>query len=89
MADSQNGMAENHPWAGKTHDLPNLFTHFLFVAMHCAVGAEGFCLHERALIAPLPGVGIQGGAVGAELPASVMLSTVQGDHLGDKLLLPL
>jgi len=50
MTDRHNRMMKDHSGAGETHDLANLFTHVFLVAMHLAVGAEGFRLHEGAFV---------------------------------------
>ena len=57
--------------------------------MYLTVGAEGLGLHKGALVAALAGIGLQGGAVGAQGFASVVLFAVQSDHPGDQLLFPL
>ena len=48
----------------KTHDRSNALPHLRPIAMHLAVGAEGFRLHKGASVTALPGIPIQGGALG-------------------------
>ena len=89
MAYRHKGMVEDHPGAGKNHDRPNSLPHLRPIAMHLAVGAEGFRLHKGASVTALPGIPIQGGALGAKSFPAVMFLAVQGDHLGNELLFPL
>ena len=62
---------KHHPRSGKPHDSPDLRAHLRLVTMHLTVGAEGFCLHEGAPVAALPGVGVQSGPVGTEALSAV------------------
>ena len=88
MANSHNGMMEDHPRAGKAHDLPDPFPHVCFVAMHLAVGAEGLGLHEGTLVAAEPCISVQRGTFGAEFPAAMVFSAVDGDHQRNGLFFP-
>ena len=76
MTDCGDWVAENHPRAGKPHHGPNLLPHVRLVAMHLAVGAEGLGLHKGAPVAALPGISIQGGAVGTEGLSTVFLPAI-------------
>ena len=65
MADGHDWVVKKHSRAGKAHDFPDFLPHVRLIAVHFAVGAEGFRLHEGAAVAAAAGIGIQGGAVRA------------------------
>ena len=89
MPNGHNRVIKKHSGGGEPHDSANFFPHFRLVAMHLAVRAEGFCLHERAFVAAQSGVGIQCGAVRAERCTAMLFAAVQGDHQRDDLFFPL
>ena len=81
---------KNHPWTGKSHDRSNFLPHLRLVAMHPAVGAKSFCLHEGASVTALAGVVPQSGAVRAEHPMRMVpLLAVQSNHLRHHSFFPL
>lgn len=90
MPDCRDRMMKKHSRPGKTHDFPNPLPHLGLITMHFAVRAKRLCLHERALLATQLRVGIQLSTLRTELlPAAVLLSAIQRDHLGNHLLLAL
>ncbi len=98
MPDGGRRVDEQHPWAGEAHDGADALPHVGLVAVDLAVGAEGLGLHERAFVAAHAGVVFQFGAFRAEVcflkPGCfsyrfVLFLTVEQDHVGDHLLLPL
>ena len=62
MLYSHHRVVKQHPGAGESHDIPDLFTHVWSVAMNAAVAAEGFAFHERAVVTALAGILCQFGA---------------------------
>ena len=83
VADGQNGMRFQHPRAAVAHDGADLFAHVGLIAMHLAVGTEGFVLHERAFVAAHVRVVDQRGAVFAGLCGFVVIAAVERNHFGD------
>lgn len=68
MADGHDWVVKKHSRAGKAHDFPDFLPHVRLIAVHFAVGAEGFRLHEGAAVAAAAGIGIQSGTVRAKQP---------------------
>lgn len=86
----RNRMVQQHVGPGPTHHSTNLFPHIRTVAVYAAVGAEGFCLHERTSVAALPRIFGQRGAFGAQaFLASVLFAAVQRHHFLYHTLFPL
>ena len=85
MANGADGMHIEHARPSITHHCANLFAHFCFVAMHAAVGAEGFRFHEGAVIDAIAGVARQCCAFVAKLAFGrvVIVTTVNRDHFTD------
>ena len=65
MPDRRDWMMKDHARRRKTHHGADPFPHIRPIAMHLAIGAEGFGLHERAPVTALPGVFRKRGALGA------------------------
>ena len=53
VTDSHQRVMKQHSWTRKAHHRTDLFTHLRLIAMHTAVGTEGFVFHKRAVLTPL------------------------------------
>ena len=80
MADGHDRMIQEHSGRGEPHHCSDFLSHFGFVAMHLAVGTEGFCFHKRAQIAAESGIGIQCCTFGAERFGAMLFAAVERYH---------
>ena len=80
MANCHDRMMKYHAGARETHNFPDLFPHIFFIAMNLAVGTEGLCFHERAVITARSRIGIQRRARRTKLLAAVLFAAVYGNH---------
>lgn len=65
VPNGEDGVSEQHAWAGPAHHDPDFFTHLCAVTMHHALGAVGFGVAKHTALQTALGVVEQLGAVGA------------------------
>ena len=89
MQDSQTGMAPDHPWSGKAHNLPDLFAHSSLIAMYGAGRAHWFILAEPALLRLPHGIPMQFTAgITKASPLLMEMPAMHFNHDGNRPLLP-
>jgi hypothetical protein len=79
----QEGIPEYHAGAGKSHDLPDIFSHFRLVTMHRALTAYSFPGLKRAGVKPPQSVGGKFSAVSTQTISMVVFFTIKLDHHRD------
>ena len=80
MPDSEHRVADNHTWSGVTHDTTDLFPHSSFVTMHRTCGTGRLPRTKSTFVNAFHRICKQLQAVGTELAASMMTSTVNFNH---------
>ncbi len=80
MPDGEHRVTDNHTWSSVTHDTTNLFPHVRLVTMYRTCGTGRLLCTKSTFVNTFHCIGKQLQAVGTELAAPVMTSTVNFNH---------
>ena len=80
MPDGEHRVTDNHTWSGVTHDTTNLFPHVRLVTMYRTCRTGRLLRTKSTFVNTFHCIGKQLQAVGTELAAPMMTSTVNFNH---------